>query len=205
MISRLQNANTNFKAQSPALKNVIEGNTRQKSEISAQEALNAVQTQEVPKEKFSITKTYNKAKKSAIDFFKGVNNVTSVAGGIARGVVDGAVATTVVAIGAKALKEAENFNVFQIVGNVGKDVAKGACNVIKFIPSLITKAPIDNLKTISSLPKKLYTNYLKNYKGAATIATVVGLSVLALRTIQGKVNANQKNADLDHKTNLGHV
>ncbi|MBR5303915.1 MAG: hypothetical protein IKU37_03710 [Candidatus Gastranaerophilales bacterium] len=196
MISRLQNANTNFKAQSPALKNAIEGNTGQKSEIS---------TQEAQKEKFSITKTYSKAKKSAINFFKGMNNVTGVAGGIARGVAEGVVATTVVAIGAKALKEAENFNVFQIVGNAVTDVAKGACNVIKFIPSLITKAPIDNLKTIGSLPKKLYTNYLKNYKGAATLATVAGLSVLALRTIQGKVNANNKNADLDHATNQGHV
>ena len=123
MISRLQNANTNFKAQSPALKNAIEGDTRQKSEISTQEGSNTVQTQEAQKEKFSITKTYNKAKKSVINFFKGMNNVTGVAGGIARGVAEGAVATTVVAIGAKALKEAENFNVFQIVGNAVTDVA----------------------------------------------------------------------------------
>lgn len=166
-------------------------------------------SQEQPKEKFSITKTYNKAKKGVTDVFKGFNNVTNVSAGAIRGAAEGVVATAAVGVIAKACKE-QDFHIFKTAKQILKDCGSGIWSALKFVPSLITKSPLENIKSITTLPLKFYgtkkiDGYLKGHSGIAAIATAVGAAVLALRIIQGKITANQKNADIDHKTNQGHV
>ena len=56
-----------------------------------------------------------------------------------------------------------------------------------------------------SLPKKFYCDYMKDNKLIAAGATATGLAILTLRIFQGKINANEQNAALDHKTKQGHV
>lgn len=191
MIQRLQ-SNISFK------------NTQLPQTQAVKEETKEAIAQEQPKQNFSITDTYQKAKKSITDVFKGFNNVTSVSNGAIRGIGEGIVATAFVGTIAKACKE-ENFHIIKTTGKILSDSGKGLLNSIKFIPSIITKSPLENIKTLGSLPKKFYKDYLKGHPAIATLATVGGLAVFALRTIQGKVNANQKNANLDHKTNQGHV
>lgn len=207
MIQPLQSNSINFRSVelSPALKARLETQGAQQKEVTNQ----AVQQKEVavseqPKKKFSISETYQKGKKNVINFFKGVNNVTNVASGVARGAVEGIATTAVVGTIAKACKEQE-FHIFRTTGQIVKDGFDALIGAIKFVPDVLTKSPIDNIKTISSLPGKFYKEYLKGHAGIAAAATVIGLAVLAFRAIQGKINANEKNADLDHKTNLGHV
>ena len=72
-------------------------------------------------------------------------------------------------------------------------------------PSLITKAPIENAKTLATMPKKFYKEYLKGNKAIGALATASGIVVLAFNTLKGKVIANKKNADVDHYTNTGHI
>lgn len=165
--------------------------------------------QEQPKEKFSITKTYNKTKKGITNVFKGFNNVTNVSAGAIRGAAEGVMATAVVGVVAKACKE-QDFHIFKTAGQILKDCGNGIWSALKFVPSLITKSPLENMKSITTLPLKFFgtkkiDGYLKGHGGIAAIATAVGAIVLALRIIQGKITANQKNADIDHKTNQGHV
>ena len=169
---------------------------------------------------FINSETYENAKVGVVEFFKDINNITNVTSGVARGVAEGIGVTAIVGVVGKAISEAKDEKglkvIAHIVGQTVKDFAKGAWETIKFIPSVITKSPLENIKTISSLPKKFFAKeyavneqalkgYLSGHGKVAAIATAVGLGVLAFRTIQGKINANEKNADLDHKTNLGHV
>lgn len=202
MIQPLQSHSISLKGAelSPALKARIEAQNNQQK---------AVAVDEQPKKKFSVSEAYQNVKKGIVGFFKGVNNVTNVASGVTRGIAEGAAATAVVGVAGKAIKGAKDSQGLKVISDIAvstvKDFAIGAWETIKFIPSILTKSPIDNIKTVSSLPKKFYGTYLKNNKTVAIVATAVGLGVLAFRTIQGKVNANEKNADLEHKTNLGHV
>ncbi|MBQ4647096.1 MAG: hypothetical protein IJB79_07080 [Candidatus Gastranaerophilales bacterium] len=218
MISRLQsNSSLHFKGAelSPALKARVEANAAQKQETAIQEQ---------PKKKASVTETYNKAKKGVTDIFKGVNTITNVGTGIIRGAVDGVALTATAGVIGKAISETKDMQglkvLSHIIGQTIGDFAKGAWKAIKFIPSIITKSPLENAKTILTLPKKFYgskavlngeeivkeaTGYLKGNKKVAIAATAIGLCALAFRTIQGKINANDKNADIDHKTNQGHV
>ena len=197
MISRLQsNSNLSFSSTSPTLKD--------KTELQNNNASQTPVITEDKEDKASISETYGKAKKGVTNFIKKINNVTNVTQGTVRGVVDGVIATTAVGVLGKACK-VEKFNILGIAKNTIVDVAKGAWNAVKFIPSIITKSPLENAKTILRLPKKFYGDYLKGHKAIAVLASVIGASVLAIRMTQGKINANQKNADLDHKTNQGHV
>ena len=197
MISKLQsNSNLGFGSTSPMLK--------QKTEVQNNDTSQTPVITEDKEGKVSVSETYNKAKKGVTNFVKKINNVTNVTQGVTRGVIDGVIATTAVGVLGKACKE-NNFNVIGILKDTIKDVAQNAWSAIKFIPSIVTKSPLENATTILSLPKKFYSSYLKDHKAIAVLASVVGACVLAGRIIQGKVSANEKNADLDHKTNQGHV
>ena len=176
MIQPLQSNSISFKGveASPALK------ARLNSQASQQQSEVAVKQE--PKKKFSITETYHNAKKGAVNLFKGVNNVTNVTGGVVRGAAEGAVATALVGVVGKAVSEARNESGLKVIGHIVgqslKDVGKGAWNAIKFTPSIITKSPLENIKTILSLPKKFFAKeyvlnekvfkgYLSGHKGAA--------------------------------------
>ncbi|MBR3605873.1 MAG: hypothetical protein IKL52_07580 [Candidatus Gastranaerophilales bacterium] len=159
-------------------------------------------------EKKSIVDTYLSAKKTVTGFFKGVNNVLGVSTGAAQGVVEGAVAAGVVGIIGKNIKNGEGKILETSVG-----ILKDAWSAIKVVPKTIKNiwlnSPKDNLaklfkETIPNAVKKIGPG-LKKHKASAIIAAGVGVAVFAMRTVQGKVSANIKNANLEHATNQGHV
>lgn len=142
----------------------------------------------------------NKVFNGVIDAIKGFNNVTNTTQGVVRGVVEGSIATAAVGIIGKNVKKSGG----KIAGTLGgslKDTFKLLGKAVKSIPSLLTKAPLENIQKLSSLPKDFYKKYLKGNKIAGFVATIAGVGILALRTIQGKFKANSKNADIDHNVN----
>ncbi len=142
-------------------------------------------------------------KKRFVNVIKGVNDITSTTKGVTRGITEGIAATAIIGLVGKNIKET-NANIFKTALGIIKDTAKATWSTAKFIPQILTKAPVENLKDISALPVKFYKDYLKNNKTTASIATFAGLGVLALRTIQGKIKANLKNANVDHATKTEH-
>ena len=153
------------------------------------------------------TKTEQQKKPSIKEGFvkvvKGINTVTGTTQGVVRGAAEGVALTAAIGLIGKNIKEA-NSDIFKTTAGIISDSAKAAWNTVKFVPALLTKAPVENLKNVITLPSKFYKNYLKNTKTTAAIATAAGLGVLAFRTIQGKINANLKNADVDHATKSTH-
>lgn len=154
-------------------------------------------------EEVSAEKNKPTLKKRFVDVIKGVNEVTSTTKGAARGIAEGVVATALIGLVGKNIKE-NKANIFKSAAGVLKDATKTAWNVVKSIPALVTKSPAENIKNVITLPSKFYKNYLKNTKTTAIIATLAGLGVLAFRTIQGKIKANMKNANVDHATKTKH-
>ena len=135
-----------------------------------------------------------------LNFLKGINDVTNTTQGFVRGVAEGAAATAVVGILGKSIKEAKG-DIAGTIGNSLKYTGKCAKKAIGFIPKLITEAPIENLKSVITLPKRFYKDFLgKGNKLAAAAATVIGLGVLGFRTLQGKLFANKANSEIDHYT-----
>ena len=145
-----------------------------------------------------------RAKKGFINTLKGFNSTTSMVGGAAKGVTFGALTTAGVGIIAKNIKES-NSNIWGSLKGIAKDTFKCAKKLVCALPAVVTKAPIENAKSLVKLPGKFFNEYMKNNKALAVGALAAGGLVLALNLISAKINANRKNADVDHKFNSGHV
>ena len=179
-----------------------------------QNSLNAAKIEETPKDSLQVNvaiqetpkeeSVFSKIKHGMINVTKGFNTTTNTSAGFIKGLALGAAATGVVGVLGKNAKESKGQIVGTAVG-VLKDIKNGAIKTIKATPSLITKAPIENAKTLLTLPKKFYKEYLKGNAKTAAIATAIGAGVLAYNTLKGKIIANKKNADVDHYTNTGHI
>lgn len=221
------NKNITFKANEDAFKQFEQPQVAQQNAVEEQPKQDEVQISqnnnqnEEPVKKETFLDKINNVKIKGLNALKGVNNVTLTSGGVVRGVAEGALATAAVGVIGKNIKESKG----QILGTtVGilKDAGNGLKKVLSFIPSLITKSPLENAKNLLTAPVKFYSNYLnvagkmvketaegasealKTHKATAAIATGVGLVVLGARTLQGKIKANKTNAELDHKVNHGH-
>ena len=200
MIQPLQlNSNINFKSNPPmqAANAAFIDNTKEK-DINAQQQV----------EKKTFAQTCESAKKTVTDVFKKANTVLSVGAGATHGVVEGAVVAGLIGVVGKNIKNAQG----QIGGTI-KGLAKDALAVVKVVPKTIkavwANSPKENLgklfkEVIPSTAKKVGSG-LKKHNATAAIAVCAGLAIFALRTIQGKVNANSRNANIDHSTNQGHV
>ena len=142
-------------------------------------------------------------KKGLVSVLKNYNTVTSTTQGVARGTAEGIAAAGIIGLIGKNIKQADS-NIFSTFGGIIKDTGIAAIKTIKFIPALITKSPLENIKTVLRLPKEFYKTYLKHTPKTATLATIGAIGILAFRTIQGKINGNLKNADVDHATKSTH-
>ncbi|MBQ2984771.1 MAG: hypothetical protein IJD57_08265 [Candidatus Gastranaerophilales bacterium] len=182
---------TNIKAPEPTVLNKTAEDTVQ--------VANA-QTEAAPKEKL----TYETAKKKVFNVVKGFNTATGTTAGAIKGGIFGGLTLGAVGIIGKNIKEAKS-NIWQSFGGIVKDTGKVLAKAFGFIPSIITKSPLQNVKSLTSLPSKFYGKYLKGHKATAAIATVAGLAVLGFNVVKGKVKANRKNADVDHSVNQGHI
>lgn len=182
---------TNIKAPEPTVLNKTAEDTVQ--------VANA-QTEAAPKEKL----TYETAKKKVFNVVKGFNTATGTTAGAIKGGIFGGLTLGAVGIIGKNIKEAKS-NIWQSFGGIVKDTGKVLAKAFGFIPSIITKSPLQNVKSLTSLPSKFYGKYLKGHKATAAIATVAGLAVLGFNVVKGKVKANRKNADVDHSINQGHI
>ena len=182
---------TNIKAPEPTVLNKTAEDTVQ--------VANA-QTEAAPKEKL----TYETAKKKVFNVVKGFNTATGTTVGAIKGGIFGGLTLGAVGIIGKNIKEAKS-NIWQSFGGIVKDTGKVLAKAFGFIPSIITKSPLQNVKSLTSLPSKFYGKYLKGHKATAAIATVAGLAVLGFNVVKGKVKANRKNADVDHSINQGHI
>ena len=206
------NANVQFKGE---LDNAV--NEQPKQELSNN--LNEANLEKTPKtdvvevqdnsqaqvaEKTSLKEKFNNFKKATTGILKDFNTVTNTSGGFIRGIADGAIIGSVVGLIGKNIKNADG-KILGTLKGIGSDCWSGLGKAVKSLPKVWTQAPKDNIKGILSLPSKYYTQYLKGNKVIGALATVAGVGVLALRTVQGKMTANMKNANVDHATNLGHV
>lgn len=156
--------------------------------------------EEQPKKKLTLTEVKHKF----LNFFKGFNNINDTAKGAIKGVAFGSLIAAGVGAVGKNIKDAEGKIAGTLTG-IGKDLFAGIKNTVLFVPKLITKSPLENARSLVTLVPRFYTKYLKGHAGIAALATLTGVGVLAFNTIQGKIKANKKNADLDHKLNHGHV
>ena len=221
MIQPLQlNSNVTFKsAESPALaafKEAAKAKMAQQNVAATQDAVVASENNAVaqqPKEKFSISKTYNETKKGVVNTLKGFNTVTGVGAGITRGIVDGVAATALSGLIINSCHQAKGAEGLKILWEIPKKMGEGVFGAIKkagrFAKRLFTanEPVIKQLGQLRKLPKMFFgkEGYLKGNKAIGAAAIGIGLATLAFRIIQGKVRANENNAGLDHKTNLGHV
>ncbi len=144
------------------------------------------------------------AKDVVVGSFKSFNNVADTTQGALKGIAQGALGAVVVGTLGKNIKNSKG-RISSTLKGIGKDIGKATISVFKAIPSVFTKSPIANLKSISSLPKKFYTSYLKGNKLTGAIATTAGVGIFLFKTIQGKMHANLHNANIDHRINKGHV
>ncbi len=144
-------------------------------------------------------------KEGILNIFKGYNQTTGVASGVVRGIADGAVLAGCVGFVGRNIKKA-NGNIGGTIAGMFKDTGKIIRTVFEHKPitSLITKSPLENLKTLKSVPVKFYKSCMKGNKltSFAVVGTMLG--AIAIRTLQGKLIANKKNADIDHYTNTKH-
>ena len=162
---------------------------------------------ELNAEKKNISDTFEKTKTKVVDTFKTINTATGVSKGAIAGVAKGATVTGVIALLGKNIFSGEGLktNSFgKVITGVVKDLGKVSKKLLNVIPSLITKSPLENTKNLLNTVPNFYKNYLKGHKMIALIATLAGACTVALNTYLGKINANRKNADIDHSVNTGH-
>ena len=224
MIQPITKNNVAFKGSNP--ENVFNKFTQKTTNNIPQETKDDVQlAQENNQEqvqKATVSEKFNNAKIGVLNGVKKVNTFAKTSNGIIHGVVSGVAATAVVGVIGKNVRESHG-HISGTIGGIIKDCARVIKKAALFVPSLITKSPLENVKNLAKTPVKFYTDYLnilgkktiinveniaqkaKTHKSIAAIATVAGLGALAFKTIQGKVKANLSNADLDHKVNQGHV
>ena len=138
---------TNIKAPEPTVLNKTAEDTVQ--------VANA-QTEAAPKEKL----TYETAKKKVFNVVKGFNTATGTTAGAIKGGIFGGLTLGAVGIIGKNIKEAKS-NIWQSFGGIVKDTGKVLAKAFGFIPSIITKSPLQNVKSLTSLPSKFYGKYLK--------------------------------------------
>ncbi len=197
MIQPLQlNSNINFKSNPPL------------SAANAAIVNDAQQKQAQPqKEKKSITDMYMSAKKSVTNVIKGVNSTVGITAGATQGLAEGALAAGVIGLLGKNFKNGEG-KIIETTAGIAKDIWSAIKVVPNAIKNIWSNSPKDNLTKLftEAIPNGARTLWggLNKHKATALIATGVGVAIFALRTIQGKVKANVKNADLDHATNQGH-
>jgi len=135
---------------------------------------------------------------------KGFNNVKDMASGAVRGAVEGlALGSLVGTFGYNYKNKKGEF--FATLGGTVKNIADEGWKFIKNVPSIITKrTPLNTVTTVLKEPFKQFKK-LKGNNLTIAASVITALSVLSLRVIQGKINANKKNADIDHSLNEGHV
>lgn len=224
MISPLKNTNyTTFKgnetslnafknealgAQKPELKAILNEPSETFEKTTQEVSQQKPETQEVePKEnKLQTAKgTIHNIMNKGIAFMKGINNVSYTTQGIIKGVVAGGATMAGVAVLGKNFRQGEG-KIINTATGIVKDTFKGLGKAIKSIPNLITKSPLENVKNIGNTPKRFYTgDYLKGAKGTKTLATLAGIGAFAASVVFARMNANMANADIDHKTNRGHI
>lgn len=193
-----QNSNINFKSntQLSAANTALISNAQQK------------QAQQPQAEKKSLTQTYDSAKRTVTNVFQSINTVIGLGTGATQGIVGGAITAGVVGVVGKNIKNAKGH-----IGETLKGIAKDAWSAVKVVPKAIkniwNNSPKENLsklfkETIPAGAKKIGSG-LKNHKTTALLAAGAGILVFAFKTIQGKVKANYKNANLEHATNQNHA
>lgn len=165
------------------------------------------------------TKT-KKSRKSpvtvAADVRKGWNNVSSISKGVGSGVVKGSATGLGAFLGLWAIDVLKNVNNAQAQKSLWTDFAKPIGSAIgkgvRAIPSTVGKLFKQNFgttlkKVFVDTPNKVW----KAFKGTKNISTPakVGVALLSLgvttwSVFKSKLNANEKNADVDHRWRTGH-
>lgn len=146
-------------------------------------------------------------KQRVLGILKGYNNITRTSGGVVKGITDGAILAGAVGfIGRNIHKSKEaNYNVGKIIGGMFSDAGKIIAHITtKTIPHIFTKAPIENLKNFGAPIATFYNKCMKGNKATSALAVTLFAGAVAFRTIQGKMIANKRNAEIDHHTGEKH-
>ena len=154
-------------------------------------------------------------KSGVAGIFKGFNNIAGIVSGTAKGLAKGILFGSLAGVAAKNWKETTSVVVNEAGKNIRKTDVKGFINgtlgdifkfvggVFRAIPEAFKKPPTETLKSLTSLPKKFF-KYLGKSKAVKGIAIGVAALTLVYNIIKSKVEANRKNADIDHSWHLKH-
>ena len=146
-------------------------------------------------------------KRGILGVIKNYNRARGTAMGVAKGLVDGVIGAGLVGyVGRNIRKSKEsNYNIGKVIGGLVSDAFDGAKYfVTKTIPHIITKSPLENARNLLNTPREFYNKCLKGSKGLTVLTALVFVGALAFRTIQGKMIANKRNAEVDHYTGYNH-
>ena len=147
-------------------------------------------------------------KQTIADTYKGINNTTSVAGGAIKGLVEGVAFGSLFGVLAKNVKEntskiateageeISKINFKDAIGGTISDIGGLALKVIKQIPGQLAK--------LKDTPKKYFDYLGKDNKLIKAGAIGIAVVAVAYNVIKSKIQANRRNADLDHSWNIKH-
>ena len=160
---------------------------------------NANPTGETGKKTNFKNKAQNMYKKGS-EIINKISNIFSPILTPVKAPVQGASALVGVGIIGKNVKNSEGSIIKAIKGSVS-DIGKGALGLVKSIPNIVTKSPIENIKNILSAPLKFYSKYLKSHKGLTIGATLLGAGIMGRKHIISGIKTlkEKSRTDLENK------
>ena len=154
------------------------------------------EAQEKPKKSF---------KEGIADVFKGYNNTVNSVKGVVKGTIEGIALGGLAGIVVKNINGAKKSTNKNVIAGVLSDVFGFAGKAFSGISKVFKQSPMKSFKDALKVPVKYFKNYLgKSNVVAGLVAVGVAGAVFATNIIKSKINANRKNADVDHSLNLKH-
>ena len=230
MIQPLQSNSISFKSTtvSPALKARIEAQKALQEGTAAQ----TIDAQETPTQPDKLKKKkapkekkpslYERAKKGIVNLMQSCNTAGAIVMGAAKGLPAAAGTLGVISVVGKSITDAASSGngnagkiIFGSISNIIKDCGVGLRGIGNFIGNIPENSLKDNAKAFFSPIPRLYNRYLnifnkagegiRTYRTIAAVATLAAATVFSVKFLKEKFAANERNANLEHKTNLGHI
>ena len=189
MIQPLQsNLNINFRATKE----------RQVASMSNSQNRNSSTTNST---KIDFKETAQKIYQKGSKIYNRINNILSPILSPIKAPIQGAGAIIGAGILGKNIKNSKGSIPKAIKGSIA-DITKGSLSLIKSIPNILTKSPIQNIKNILLAPVKFYSKYLKAHKTTAVTASLIGVGIMGRKHIAKGIRAIKENIKAKNKPEI---